>query len=904
MTAGQFKRVKEIFAAVMSLPPEARQEYLDRASADDLEVRGEVDRLLQAGTSVTDHGHVGQAIGALFTVSAEPARPDRLIGKSISHYAIERRLGSGGMGEVYLARDRALGRLVALKILPETFSPSVRDRLLREAWASSRVQHPGIATFYDAGRADDIDYIAMEYVPGQTLRERLRSGPIPPAQAIEIAVGLLEALVHAHHAGVVHRDIKPENLLLTAEGRVKLLDFGLARNLAGGPSLPDPRQHDTSAPTITRFDHGAGPISSSDPAAAVSDPSGLDNLTSAGAVMGTAGYMAPEQVRGEVADARADLFATGAMLYEMISGKPSFPGRTTPERLAAILGRDPDPLAGEGVPAGLDAVVRRALTRDREARYTSASSFLAALREVAGATARSSHPATLAILDIESPAADPSLTAFATTLAEALTALLDRVSGLTLVPRMRVSMIAGGLAGGINPAEIGLRLGCSAVLTGSVRTEGPTVKLVAHLSDVASGDQIVVESLSGTREQVIGAVDRLAGAVAHALGTGPAALTGTRPSLEAAELYARGRRLGRGFSRGDLDEGRELLERAVALDPGYAPALAALASLCAIRFNFDDDPRHLEQAVEYAKRAIAIDPTSSEAYLWGGYALIHLQRSEESQRMIRRARELEPSSFLAWYFNAGLGMASRFEDVAFAAEPGDPPLTRENWWEWREDKSIDLFQRAVKLNPLFVWSWFGLGWVQLEKRRFGEARWCLGRALELEPKSSPPFAGVAGYLGECLRREGRPAEARAQFLEGLKALERTDHMYRDTLRGLFLCWLGRAALDEGNVEAGRAAFQQAALHVRGRSKARCGGQVIVQALAGLARGGGGDAAFDEALSIFEGRQGFNFGFLWGCNDGNALWELHLAARGLGRKEADALLMRARAAGSSQAHRDT
>src|SRR5262245_3084920 len=328
MTPAQHQRVKELFAEAMRLPPEARLGYVERTSADDIEVHAAVDRLLRLETG-SDLAAVAQGIAAGIDVAPDTPSPGTIVGRTIGHYAIERRLGVGGMGEVYLARDLALGRLVALKILPARFAPAIRERLLREAWASAHVQHPGIATFYDAGQAGGIDYIAMEYVSGQTLRERLRSGPIPPAQAIEIAVGLLEALVHAHHAGVVHRDIKPENLLLTAEGRVKLLDFGLAKNLAGGPSRPEPRQHDTSTPTITRFDHGTGPIPHSDPAAAVSDPSGLDNLTSAGAVMGTAGYMAPEQVRGEVADARADLFATGAMLFEMISGAPAFPGRTT-----------------------------------------------------------------------------------------------------------------------------------------------------------------------------------------------------------------------------------------------------------------------------------------------------------------------------------------------------------------------------------------------------------------------------------------------------------------------------------------------------------------------------------------------------------------------------------------------
>jgi tetratricopeptide (TPR) repeat protein len=179
----------------------------------------------------------------------------------------------------------------------------------------------------------------------------------------------------------------------------------------------------------------------------------------------------------------------------------------------------------------------------------------------------------------------------------------------------------------------------------------------------------------------------------------------------------------------------------------------------------------------------------------------------------------------------------------------------------------------------------------------------MGRATELEPKAMPPTAGMAGYLGVCLHREGRGSEAREQFLLGLGALERTDHMYRDTWRALFLCGLGHTALDQGDRAAATAAFQQAELHLRGRPMARCSGQVMVQALAGLARADDRHEVFDEALRRFDTRSGFDFSAIWGAYDGMALWELHLAAAALGRTElATALLERARAAGSTQAHR--
>src|SRR5262245_2851232 len=250
MTPAQHARAKELFALVMSVAPEERQAWLERHPAEDMEVRAEVERLLQAEPTRSGLGLAGERVAAVVASGVARERHESLVGRSVAHYAVEKLLGSGGMGDVYLARDRALVRLVALKVLPVDFHPSIRDRLLREAWASARVQHPGIATFFDAGRADGVDYIAMEHVSGQTLRDRLRSGALPVTQALEIVAGLLEALVHAHHAGILHRDIKPENIMLTPEGKAKLLDFGLAKAASAEDSQ---RENSTLAVTAPEW---------------------------------------------------------------------------------------------------------------------------------------------------------------------------------------------------------------------------------------------------------------------------------------------------------------------------------------------------------------------------------------------------------------------------------------------------------------------------------------------------------------------------------------------------------------------------------------------------------------------------------------------------------------------------
>ncbi|HEY7575255.1 MAG TPA: serine/threonine-protein kinase, partial [Thermoanaerobaculia bacterium] len=207
-----------------------------------------------------------------------------MIGRTLSHYRIERRLGAGGMGEVFLARDLAFGRPAAIKILSQPLSSPLRSRLLREAEACARLQHPAIATFYEAGESDGTFFLALEFVPGETLRERLHRGPLPLSEAMTAAGCLLEALNHAHAAGVLHRDIKPENVMVTGGGLAKLLDFGVARLLGA-------RSNESEAPTAAA-------------------------LTEVGAVVGTLGYMSPEQLKAQPLDERSDLFALGAVIYE------------------------------------------------------------------------------------------------------------------------------------------------------------------------------------------------------------------------------------------------------------------------------------------------------------------------------------------------------------------------------------------------------------------------------------------------------------------------------------------------------------------------------------------------------------------------------------------------------------
>lgn len=757
-----------------------------------------------------------------------------MIGRTLSHYRLESRLGAGGMGSVYRTRDLALGRDVALKVVTNEYDPSLRERLLREAETGARLQHPVIATFFESGESEGTAFIAMEYVRGWTLRDRLGGGPLEPDRALAIACALLEALHHAHTLGILHRDIKPENVMLTESGTPKLLDFGLARALRS----PDPAHDET-----------------------------LVDLTG-GRIAGTPGYMSPEQLNGTDLDARSDIFALGALLYELLAGRPAFPGSTATERIAAILTRQPAPLQGPGIRPGLNDVLRRALARDRDERYPAASALLADLRALASDDEPARLPQTLAVLDLRNLAGRAEEDWIGSGVAETLTADLARVPGLTVVARQKVlqtarqRVAAGEQVAAADLLEIGSIIGCRWMLSGSFQRMGPAIRITTSLAEVATGRVVASEKLDGSMDSIFEMQDRLSRAVVESLSlrlpSGPTAVEGP-PSLQAFEYYARGRRLFLRLEKGTFDQARELYERAVAADPGHAVSLAGLASLHAMRYTFTTDPQELETSAGYARRSIAADPKLAEPHVWLGYTLLRQGRMDEALEQEQLAATLDPANGYAPYFAACVEQ--------FRGRPAE---------------AVTHFQRAVGLEPPHAFAWIGLGWAHLALERLAEARWCLEKAVALEQSpGTVPTPGASTLLGECLRLSGDLTAARAACVAGLEAVERSDHMYRDSFRGIALCSLARTALDADDQAAAKAALNQAVAHLRGRPRTLGGGYLMVQALAGLARAGEGAAWLDEALQLFERRDRFSFDTLWTCSEGATLVELGRASLALG-----------------------
>jgi serine/threonine protein kinase/Tol biopolymer transport system component len=339
MTPDQWKRINDLFESALALAPAERDAFLSHACSGDDILRGEVASLIAA------HDRAGGFMDGPAPGLGLPAHAPALApGTCLGVYEVRSLLGAGGMGEVYRARDTRLGREVAVKILPAAFArdPDRLRRFEQEARAAGALNHPNVLAIYDVGRHDGAPYLVCERLEGQTLRDRLPEGGLPPPKAIEYAIQVARGLAAAHDKGIVHRDLKPENLFLTRDGHVKILDFGLAK--------------------LTALDEGPT-------AAALSAPS-----TFTGAVMGTAGYMSPEQVRGLAVDHRSDIFAFGAVLYEMLTGRRAFAGASAVETLNAILKEEPPPVQGTRgeIPAGLDRLLAHCLEKRAEDRFQSA----------------------------------------------------------------------------------------------------------------------------------------------------------------------------------------------------------------------------------------------------------------------------------------------------------------------------------------------------------------------------------------------------------------------------------------------------------------------------------------------------------------------------------------------------
>jgi serine/threonine-protein kinase len=680
----------------------------------------------------------------------------------------------------------------------------------------------------------------MEYVRGETLRARLRRGPMEVESAQRTAASLLEALAHAHAYEVIHRDIKPENVMRREDGTVKLLDFGIAKRVDVADLKIDPE-----APTV----HETRSV--------------LTALTQVGAVVGTIGYMPPEQLRGEAVDLRVDLFAVGALLYEMIAGRPAFPGKTAAQRITATVSGELAPLGVPEAGPDLEAVVKRALALPPDERYGTAAEFLRDLQALASGEAIAILPDTLAILDFATQGSDDD-SWIGGAVATSLAADLARVEGLGVLPREKVAR-ARAASQEQDSVRLGLALGCRWVLDGTVQRMGPSIRITHRLLEVATGNVAHTGKSDGKYDDLFSLQDALAASVAEHLHVAlPERTTGrsAERDLDVHECVARGKAAALTMDRGRFDEAEHWLLRAIEAEPAHAEALSLLAMVHAPgRWMLGTDPAELERAIDFARRATEADPGHANGQVWLGYALWRQGDLDAALVSFERATSSAPDHVWAHYFTAIVSI-----------ESGD------------FDRALSHAQRAAAPASATSLQLVALGWALQVHGDAEEALWAFERAVELEARGGPMASrGARVFSAECLFGMGRLEEARRSVMLALDEIEESDQGFRDLYRTSALCVLARVAAAQGDLEAARASLDQCITHLSGRPAGLGTGFTHVTALALRARIDGDLAAYAQALGLFLNRNDYDFNMA-GLGMFYARDELVAAAEALGRPD--------------------
>ena len=561
----------------------------------------------------------------------------------LGRYAVVGKLGQGGMGVVYEGFDEKLRRRVALKVLVDPGDANARERLLREAQAAAALNHPSVCQIYEIAEDGDDLFLALEYLEGRPLDHALRDGPLPRSQALEISRAALDALGALHDAGLVHRDLKPSNLFLVRSG-VKLLDFGLARR-----SLPD---EDDLA------------------------------LTRPGTAVGTPFYMAPEQWRGETVTAAADVYAMGAVLYEMLTGAPPFPGRTLIEVYDAVIHRHPPPLAGGDGVLALDRVVQRALAKKPEERFASAAEMAKALGAIVTGAPTRTGVADAPVRTVKRLVAVPFRVLRPDPETDFLAFSLPDAAAMSMSGRqsfvVRSTHAASAFAGKpLDPRAIARELEVDAVLSGTLVRDRDRVRVNAQVMQVPQGTVLWSRQLEGSLDDLFALEDSLAGSLAASVeGTLNASNDGARtrelPGARSAyRNYLRANEIRySAVRRSALFEARDLYQACVDEDPTMAPAWARLGRIHRIiaKYGHGDGGSNRKQAREAFRRALDLDPDLPLAHNLYTYFEIEEEGAAENAmvRLLERARTHgeDPDLF------AGLVAALRFcglLDASFAA---------------------------------------------------------------------------------------------------------------------------------------------------------------------------------------------------------------------------------------------
>ena len=677
-------------------------------------------------------------------------------GFRLGPYEVIAPLGAGGMGEVYRARDSRLERDVAIKVLPESLlaDPQSLARFEREAKLVAALSHPNILAIHDLGTDSGISYAVTELLSGATLRERMGTDAIPLRKAMDFGVQIARGLAAAHSRGIFHRDLKPENVFVTSDGVVKILDFGLAkRDLAEGADGK------SVAATVGR--------------------------TTPGTILGTVGYMSPEQVRGDPADHRSDIFSFGSVLYELVFGERAFREDTDVETMTAILRNDPPALRRRGAaPAELVRVIARCLEKRPEERFQSASdlafffsifadaeapepvdtrpvSSAPRVSSAARPTVSDSSRASIAVLPFRNMSAEKENEYFTDGITEEIINALSKIEALRVASRTSSFAFRGKDE---DVRRIGEQLGVRAVLDGSVRRSGNRLRISAELVNVADGYQLWTERYDREMEDVFAIQDEISLAIANTLkvrllaGEEGALTSRATEDVEAYNHYLKGKYF---FNRRVPRQAIAEFERAIARDPGYAAAHNGLADAYCI-FGFYGGIPTLEafaKARAAASQAHELEPDSADGHISIGLVEHYFGWDfEREDREFLRAIELAPRSAAA---HSWLALKRTFLD--------DPVEARKHALRARE---IEPLSPNIQTNV--AWSHFAEG-------RYADAEKEQRRALELDPDALYPLWACALTL----QLQGKHDEAVALNEKAVDLTSRAQTWYVGRLGGAY-----------------------------------------------------------------------------------------------------------------------
>jgi eukaryotic-like serine/threonine-protein kinase len=757
---GEREQLGRLFEQAIALPPEERADFLDRHAGRDPGLRGELASLLASHDTAPGflEAIAPHVLPAALRALAEETLP---AGHRVGRYDIIERVGGGGMGVVYKARDTSLDRLVALKFLPahRTAQPEARDRLMREARAASALDHPGIAVVHEIGvmdpDADDPDhgrlFIAMAYYDGETLERRLRRGPLPVRQALDHAIQLVDGLAAAHQAGIVHRDVKPGNVLVTERGRLKILDFGVARRADGGRAEPADAR-------------------------------------------GTLPYMSPEQTRGESADQRTDLWSVGVVLFELLAGVRPFQGDTEADLVSAIQGDAPPPLQTlrPDVPPALARVVDRCLVRDPAHRYPDARALLSDLRAAAAAGTGEGGP-SIVVLPFTNIGPDAGDEYLSDGMTEEVIARLSRVRSLRVISRTSAMRLKGR---GDDVGSLARELGVRYVLEGAVRRAGDGVRITARLLDAPGDTAVWADVFDGPTDTILDMQEQVARAVVAALhvrlSPAEAGALADRPipDAHAYESYLRARYEAWRFSRDGLDRARRYIETALSIVGDNELLYSTLGHVTAMHLEAGVGPGEgaLERIDELADRVFALDAASPRGHWLRGFAAFQRGDLRGAMAAGERAYAREPDDpdtlLLLGYVYAHAGRNGEARALLERAVELDPltPLTRcmpgfVSLLEGRFEEAVEPYRSMYAMDPESPFAAVTFGWVLAYARRFDEALDVLDGAAARFPGTA--FASWAEALAHALR--GQPDDAVGAITPAFEAAAQRSEMFARAL---------------------------------------------------------------------------------------------------------------------------